>query len=364
MIANHHWNRLRIRRFRGLRTLDLHDLAAFNVFVGPNDVGKTSVLEAIFLLSGSGNINLPIRVQNFRDYIVPDIDGLSSFFHRLETTRGIELSADVLDPRQHRKLSISAPREDTTVDIAPLPTRTATSIQSSSSIPSNNRVLRYDVTIENAHDEQSPLSFSGKLVDQGKNFSVEMTPSLPSGSIIPATFLHAGFNYDSTSIGDVIVNKKDAALLKYLQIINPRIERISADGQLAYLDIGLDKMLPMNMFGSGMVRACSIMSLCMGDQRILLVDEIERGLHYAAVPPLLKALLILSRSSGMQIYVTTHSISILQGLQEVLQQDDMSDYRDTTACHALQRNGDSVVRAYTYAYAEFDHCIRSGIEIR
>lgn len=358
------WDRLRIRRFRGLRSLDLDDLAAFNVLVGTNDVGKTSVLEAIFLLSGAGNINLPIRLQKFRDYIVPDIDGLSSFFHRLETRRGIELSADSLDPRQHRKLSISVPREDTTVDIAPLPGRVATSIQSSSSASSTNRVLRYDVTIENADDDNSPFSFSGKLVNQGENFSVEMTPTLPPDSIVPAAFLHSNFNYDATPIADVIVNKKDDTLLKYLQIINPRVERISADGQLAYLDIGLDRMLPMNMFGSGMVRACSIMSLCMDDQRILLVDEIERGLHYAAVPPLLKALLMLSQGSGIQMFVTTHSLSILQGLQAVLQQDDMSEYRDTTACHALQRNADGMVRAYKYAYSEFDHCIRNGLEIR
>ena len=42
---------LAIRGFRGLEALTLEDLGRFNLLLGANDVGKTSVLEAVFLLS-------------------------------------------------------------------------------------------------------------------------------------------------------------------------------------------------------------------------------------------------------------------------------------------------------------------------
>lgn len=365
MTAAPHWARLEIRRFRGLASLDLDALAAFNVLIGANDVGKTSVLEAVFLLSGSANIELPLRVQNLRSYIVPDVNGFDSLFFGLEIVKGIELSAHVLEPPEHRKLMISAPREDTTIDIGPLPADASASTHSSS-IPQGRRVLRYDATIAKSEGDLSSLSFSGKLVPHADTgFTPQMSSDSASDSIVPAHFLGAGSAYDAGAIADVIVRKKDETLLEYLQLINPQITKIAANGELGYLDIGLDKMLPMNMFGSGMIRACSVLSRCiLGDDRILLVDEIERGLHHAAILPLLKTLLHLTRNPGIQMYVTTHSLSMLQGLQKVLGQDEMADYRDSVACYALQRDSSGTVRAYRYSYPELDHCIRHGIEIR
>lgn len=43
----YHLETLVIHRFRGLRELELADLGRINLFVGPNNSGKTSALEAI-----------------------------------------------------------------------------------------------------------------------------------------------------------------------------------------------------------------------------------------------------------------------------------------------------------------------------
>ena len=364
MTETSRWETLTIRRFRGLRTLDLPDLGAFNVIVGANDVGKTSLLEAIFLLSGSANIGLPILVQNFRDYRVADIRGLFSLFHGLDVAKAIELSADTCNPRTRRQLLISAPPKDATVDLDPARVRSPTSSPSSSSALSTGRVVRYDLTIEN-HDDATSSSSSGTLSHEGDKFIPQMTADAVPDGIVLARFLHNKSSYDAKSISDIIVHKRQETLLRYLQMVNPRIKGVTADGQLAYLDIGLDKMLPLNMFGSGMGRACAVVSRCIfGDDRFLLMDEIENGLHYGAITSLLAALLTLTHDRGMQVYITTHSLGILRGLQEVLAREDMAEHRKTTVCYALQRDQDDAVRGYRYAYPDFDHCLRSGIEIR
>ncbi|HMK97718.1 MAG TPA: AAA family ATPase, partial [Acidimicrobiales bacterium] len=42
------YTRVTIHNFRGLRHLDLQDLRRINLLTGPNNIGKTSVLEALF----------------------------------------------------------------------------------------------------------------------------------------------------------------------------------------------------------------------------------------------------------------------------------------------------------------------------
>ena len=124
-------------------------------------------------------------------------------------------------------------------------------------------------------------------------------------------------------------------------------------------------MMPLNMFGSGMVRTATMLALVIaGDQEMILMDELENGLHYQAIPPLLQALMKFSIDRGVQVYVTTHSLDLLTALQQVLSHEDFSHYRSRTNCYALQTDKDGLVRSYRYEYSQFDHCLSHGIEIR
>ena len=75
------FDKLSIRRYRGLSELTIDNLTTFNVLLGANDVGKTSVLEAVFLLSNLVDPRLSVRVQNWRNYLVQDIGEFSSLFY-------------------------------------------------------------------------------------------------------------------------------------------------------------------------------------------------------------------------------------------------------------------------------------------
>ena len=101
------WGNLEIRGFRGLERLELSRLGSFNVLLGVNDVGKTSVLEAIFLLSGLGSIGLPIRVQHFRNYLVEDVDDLLSLLYGQDAGKTATLTASSPGGLDRSTLSIS-----------------------------------------------------------------------------------------------------------------------------------------------------------------------------------------------------------------------------------------------------------------
>ena len=55
MSKHNYLKKLEITNFRGLRDVSLDNLGLVNVLVGGNNVGKTTVLEAVFLLTGNGN---------------------------------------------------------------------------------------------------------------------------------------------------------------------------------------------------------------------------------------------------------------------------------------------------------------------
>ena len=369
-------NKVKIRGFRGLSNIEFDELGEFNILLGANDVGKTSVLEAIFLLSGFANLELPIRVQNWRNLLVNHFDHLALLFNKLDLDTPIKLAAHFSGPLERIELRISAPYGETEVDIgtqhvADSGNGSAQRIgsaeqpgdQSSSVISTGPRGLRYDAIVKPRRGKSS--SFSNIIRVINNEIQVEKSYNPTKERIIFSRYVTARPGYDHDMISQVIIQKKAAELIKFLKKINLAITDIAVDSNLAYADIGLAKMIPLNMFGSGMIRALSILSPCvLGRERILLIDELENGLHHAAILPLLKALLTLSRDQGMQVFVTTHSIGTLESLLRALREEEFSEHRTTTNCYTLQRDKDGLVRPYRYEYEQFEHCIRHGIEIR
>lgn len=367
-------NRVEIRRFRGLSELSLDSLGRFNILLGANDVGKTSVLEAIFLLTGFVNQQLPIRVQDWRGLPINTFDDLEVLFYNIDLDRPIDLAGHSVGPVARRQLQISAPYTelDMTADSPASPgtandsarTRGSVGDQSSSAIPIGSRVLRYDATVEQHQGERSSFSGTLRVVDANRiRFQNIGKPS--NDHTILARYVTPRPGYDGSAIATLIVRKQVARLVNFLKVINPRIGDIATSGDIVYVDIGLDRLIPLNMFGGAMVRAASLLSHCiLGNERILLVDELENGLHHAAVRPLLRALLVLSRDQDMQVFVTTHSVGVLESLLDVLEDDGFSEHRSTTHCFTLQRDRDGRVHPYRYEYSQFEHCVRHGIEIR
>ena len=86
-----------IDNFRGIDHLEVKEFAPINIFVGGNNIGKTSILEAIFLLSGMSNLPLSIQINRVRGISSPQQQmGIRYLFHNISLDR-ISIKGNTVD---------------------------------------------------------------------------------------------------------------------------------------------------------------------------------------------------------------------------------------------------------------------------
>ena len=102
---------IRIQNFRGLKDLTIENLGRVNLLVGANNVGKTSVLEAIWLLRGKSFPMRVLELARYRGLDGPSPCGPTSTFHGLFYRFGLETPATIVGSNggaHEERLSISA----------------------------------------------------------------------------------------------------------------------------------------------------------------------------------------------------------------------------------------------------------------
>jgi AAA15 family ATPase/GTPase len=113
--------------------------------------------------------------------------------------------------------------------------------------------------------------------------------------------------------------------LDALRVIDPRIRSVEVlvrDSQSGlHLDVN-GRLTPLSFFGEGMAAAAEIISLIYSkDVRVVLIDEIENGIHYSALQPLWQHIKLAAKASGTQVIATTHSRECLAAAQAAFAED-------------------------------------------
>jgi predicted ATP-dependent endonuclease of OLD family len=84
----------------------------------------------------------------------------------------------------------------------------------------------------------------------------------------------------------------------------------------------IDEPLSLHSLGNGMWRILGIaLVLVNAKDGILLIDEIENGIHYSAQPDLWHLIFRIAGQLNVQVFATTHSWDCLKGFQEAAQED-------------------------------------------
>jgi len=349
------YSSLHITNFRSIVELKIDNFKRINLITGRNNCGKTTVLEALFQISGMSNPNLPVTVNNIRDLVLTSDDNLRFIFHNLDFKQKPYISA-ILDGNKR--------------DLVIKPKYAS---QYNKTLVNDNKINVFnDNVIATSNNEFSVVNgLSLEFNDERYNKKFISEISLSGGAVkIDAQYrenlkcsFHAPQFYMSMfpqRIEQLLVNKQMDGVISSLNEIDKSITdiRIGTAGIL-YVDIGLNKLLPLNIMGDGIRRILSILA-AVSDMRggILLIDEIETGLHYSSLETLWKSLLRASDLYDVQLFITTHSTECIRALSAILEKDS-----DAIYLYRIERN-ENTHRAFEYPSDMVAACVEDNIEMR
>lgn len=326
------------------------------MFTGSNNSGKTSLLEALFLLSRGANPNDLMNARIVREIsfdqstnnVIQDTLW-KPLFSKLDNSHEITISAH---DSVHERMILTLRLDRSNITVSP------------SIIP---RVK------ENSNYENSYDIALGFKTDSGmENLSVvrelegeitgdqEKYDGIPYSSMfISATRLH-GVNV-AERFGSLEMRKQETPVVSALKLFEPNLRSIrntSATGRaMLWADIGLNEFLPLAMLGEGMGWVAQMMiSLISVRDGLLLIDEFENGIHHSLLPNVWKAIHDAAISANVQVITTTHSYECVSAIYEAL---DLDDFR----VHRLESRDESN-RCVTYSPDAISGAMEHLFEVR
>ena len=348
-MARHSLDSVTIDGFRGLRNLQLDNLGLINVLVGPNNSGKTSVLEALSILCNAGDPTEWIWVVHRRDF-----GGLDET--RIQSLRwcflqgGYVLDADTMfrgecsmtcDGRfPLKKLRV------TCEEIEGIPDRgQVNQLAKGQSLVQQHGlgpiIDGHDVDlgpirgaeIQHFLEADGSLLRSGMAVPQSLSLRVWEDDPLPSGrpSRIQSRAPTETLTPYSYQINRIQVRHFSRFLLgrtknKVLSLVREFDERIT-DINLAsirggrpsiYLDHKQLGFAPLSIFGDALRRAVLLAGTvpALKDGGVLLIDEIEAGIHVSVLQRVFQWLAKMARELRVQVVATTHSLEAVDAIAQ------------------------------------------------
>lgn len=364
------FERMAIKNFRVFRELNVEKLGSINLFTGQNNVGKTTLLEAMFLLSGAGDPRLVISANVLRgsvdgNGVQPAAPYWKELFANLDISKAIALAAT------HRSLG------ELLLKVEPGLPQEVTSIS-----PTNGNGNPPSATT-NVPDERS-LSFSfSRKGEQAAHGSIRLSGSgfevsRPMVDVpFPATILvsRSGSAQEyAVLLGKLRRKKRGDLLLEALRIVEPKLQSIednSASGTpMIWGDVGLPELVPLPVMGEGMTRIARIvLAISSTPNGLVLVDEIENGLHHSVLENFWRVVETAARQFDVQVFATTHSFECVQAAHRALVGPEGATganeaaQSDAFCLHRLELR-DNAVRCVTYSADAIAGAIEHGLEVR
>lgn len=312
---------LRIERFRGIRGLVLDDLAPVTILTGRNGSGKSTVVEAAFLLCGLSNASLALTLASVRG--LPLVAGADTPFRVLlpdleeSQTARIEGETDLHEGDGRLALEIvgiTAPigAEPTTESRARL-----VGVEFHARSRSGERKGQVTWEPGPAGPVAPALELGPWRIESGPVLRQE-TPQNPD--LLSARYVrpqpHAVFVELHGHLTELVKKRATGRVLELLKIVDQRVTGIQPlverSQPTIYVELDGLRLLPVLIMGGGFVNVLQLSTFMCDDlSRLLLIDEIEDGLHYSVMQSLADAVITFAHERGKQFIIATHSRDVV-----------------------------------------------------
>ena len=347
---------VRVHNFRAFGELTVESLGRVNLVTGRNNSGKTSLLEALFLLSGAGNPQLALNsnvirsegpVSGPRETVWEPL--WKPMFHALNTDMGIGIEGNHSSGQLTLHISLVQP----------------STFEDSGEISTTNIASEFPVagsTLLFSYQGGSGPKVEGQINVTGQG-AKSPNVNAPFRTVILTAQVgsHQGtLQEDAARLGRLRKQKQGDLALRALKIIEPKLRSVevnSASGlPLIWGDIGLPELVPLAAMGEGMTRiARLVLAIADAPGGLVLADEVENGLHHSVLPKVWEKVGEAAQQFNTQIVATTHSAECVQAASQALKNDLL--------LHRLEVS-DSGNRCVTYQPEDIEATIFHHIEFR
>lgn len=364
---------IEISNFRSLHDVKIRRMQKLNLITGKNGGGKTTLLEALFLLASGANAALGVSLATFRgdNLFNAEVDNnLRSIFRNLDISLPISITGEeeIQKRKRHRALIIDALIKTRQLAGSSAPTRLVSGLRFRFTGSWMRQALIGTINLD--FDPVVGLS-------SGSSSTIPMQVSNPFKIVVPpenekvliwAQFLSPYIKDNTQEIYDQLktltLAKRVDNVIKFVTLVNTTVVNVTPIDEFGmktiYVDTGGARLLPMSAVGSGFSHllrlALSIESI---DNGILIIDELEDGIHYSLFEKIAHSIISYIHGRNVQVFISTHSMELLKALILAASSDKFRDI----ALHNCRSVNDEVTIT-SFGIDELNDAVEFSAELR
>jgi AAA15 family ATPase/GTPase len=285
-MVKRHFSSITISRFRRLENLTLKKLNRINILAGPNNSGKTSILEAVYLLANLNNIHAFLEMEKYRAKFSGDLHAKwleNNFLSQIELA-GIFNGEPV-------KVSIESGPTVEPIDKSGY----LTTIQLYSEFAEKGREARVHLY----SDKKSGFFFEERVALCN---SIMTSPYRLNENDLQNAHMKAVKEKNLDIIIDFIRSTVDPTIQKIQMTHTAGINRFLVTSDR------FDKSVDLTSYGEGVQRVFQIgLFLAYASNGVLLIDEFETAVHKSLLIDFSRFVHQLAGKFNVQVFLTSHS---------------------------------------------------------
>jgi AAA15 family ATPase/GTPase len=326
------------KNYRSFRDFTIEPLARVNLLAGQNNVGKTALLEAISIYhSGDPSAGLSVNLARGLEELRRD-ELLWNLFRGFDPTQTITLSGkNAQDEAQVLEITYRE-RATSRISLGNGQEKDSSKIKS---VLGELQAAQSEILFQyrNSSGEASqPL----RIFFEGDELRLDRPPGFKKPNLL---FLQSRSRENHQAIAQGFSQLRETnnhrQIVEVLQLIENRLNGLevllAGNKTMIYGDIGLKRLMPMPLMGEGIGRLLEIaLAIVTVPDGLVLIDEIENGLHYSVLGKVWGAIGDLAREYNVQVFATTHDWECIKAAYEAFSESSPDEF----LYHRLERTLD------------------------
>lgn len=356
--------KIKLQNFKLFKNIEINNIEQITLIGGANNTGKTSLLEAIFMFYDRANPDAILRQFSWRGVtsipLKPDTMWAPFFFgYKLENPIKITIW-ESKNKKSTLCLTYNPAFQPSSINIPPL--------SSFSEKPNFNTDLKKipSFSLDLEYQQNSSAEWNAHLImepDKIKLLSDHIS-QIPCAAVFLGSNRRVKPNEDANRFGELDIVGRQELVIEILKTIEPKLIGLSTialgETSLIHGDIGRGRKIPVAFMGEGTSKLLSIiLAIATNENGVLLIDEIENGIHYSVMSKIWEVISRASVQFNCQIVATTHSYECLKSLQEGVPEE----FSDKISYIRLDKTGDTII-AKNYNHKTLGAAISRGWEVR